>query len=130
MPCGGCGDNCKCTSSQCCQTCKCDASCSCNCKRTTGGDTGSATTKNQAKFHSDEFQGHITDYIISSLLVVSDSFSRKKVIIAIALFGRAAEAPLPAARAAPVVQAARAAMASLLVANPAARMAAKKYRVN
>ncbi|OWR51290.1 hypothetical protein KGM_205986 [Danaus plexippus plexippus] len=33
MPCGGCGDSCKCTPTQCCTNCKCDASCSCTCKR-------------------------------------------------------------------------------------------------
>nr|UYA98606.1 metallothionein 2 [Ostrinia furnacalis] len=46
MPCGGCGDNCKCTASQCCQNCKCDSSCNCAAKKSTcSGDSCAAPKK-------------------------------------------------------------------------------------
>ncbi|XP_037913238.1 metallothionein-2-like [Hermetia illucens] len=32
MPCGGCGNDCKCTSEKCGDNCKCDKSCNCTCK--------------------------------------------------------------------------------------------------
>uniref|UniRef100_A0A1L8DBR6 Putative metallothionein-2-like protein n=1 Tax=Nyssomyia neivai TaxID=330878 RepID=A0A1L8DBR6_9DIPT len=32
MPCGGCGNDCKCTQDKCGSSCKCDQNCQCTCK--------------------------------------------------------------------------------------------------
>nr|QOQ50639.1 metallothionein [Bombyx mori] len=45
MPCGGCGDDCKCTINQCCQNCKCDSSCICSGKKPAPVEASKKTTK-------------------------------------------------------------------------------------